>query len=90
MAFAVPFAWFLVRGKLRRGLIPRLAFLCVLGGLQGVVGWWMVKSGLVDDPSVSQYRLTLHLGLAFVILGALLWTGFDLTGEASPFAVTRE
>lgn len=84
LAYAVPFAWFLVRGRVRRGLIPRLVVLFVLGGLQGVVGWWMVKSGLVDDPSVSQYRLTLHLGLAFVILGALLWTGLDLTSESAP------
>lgn len=79
LAFVLPFAWFLIRGKVRRDLRLRLVILLLLGGAQGAVGWWMVKSGLVDDPAVSQYRLTLHLGLAFVILGALLWTAFDLT-----------
>ncbi len=87
LAFVLPFAWFLVRGKVRRGLKLRLFILLLLGGTQGAVGWWMVKSGLVDDPAVSQYRLTLHLGLAFVILGALLWSGFDLTlGSTAPRA----
>jgi heme a synthase len=78
LAFVIPFAWFLIRGMIWRRLVPRLLILLLLGALQGGVGWWMVKSGLVDDPSVSQYRLTAHLGLAFVIMGALLWTGLGL------------
>jgi heme a synthase len=81
LAFVLPFAWFMLRGMVPRTLVPRLLILLVLGGLQGGVGWWMVKSGLVDDPSVSQYRLTVHLGLAFLILGALLWTGLDLVSS---------
>ena len=81
LAFALPFAWFVLRGMVPRPLIPRLVFLLVLGGLQGGVGWWMVKSGLVDDPSVSQYRLTVHLGLAFLIFGGLLWSGLDLVSS---------
>lgn len=89
LAFVFPFAWFLFRGMVRRSLRPRLVVLLLLGGLQGVVGWWMVKSGLVDDPAVSQYRLMAHLGLAFVILGVLLWTGFDLTRGAGGPAVSR-
>lgn len=85
LAFVLPFGWFLFRGMVRRNLRLRLLVLLLLGGMQGAVGWWMVKSGLVDDPSVSQYRLTVHLGLAFVILGALLWTAFDLTlGTTAP------
>jgi heme a synthase len=78
LVFVLPFGWFIVRGMVRRRLIPSLVFLLILGGIQGGVGWWMVKSGLVDDPSVSQYRLTVHLGLAFLILGVLLWTGLSL------------
>jgi cytochrome c oxidase assembly protein subunit 15 len=49
-----------------------------LGGLQGAMGWYMVKSGLVDDPRVSQFRLTAHLGLAFLIFGSLTWIALDL------------
>ncbi len=50
----------------------------ILGGLQGVLGWYMVKSGLVDDPDVSQYRLTAHLGAALLILGYMLWVAMSL------------
>lgn len=93
LAFVLPFGWFMLRGKVGRDLVPRLVILLVLGGLQGGVGWWMVKSGLVDDPSVSQYRLTVHLGLAFLILGALLWTGLTLVSRerrAAPAALYRQ
>jgi cytochrome c oxidase assembly protein subunit 15 len=76
--FALPFLWFLVRGHIPRPMLPRLIGLFVLGGLQGLIGWWMVKSGLVSDPEVSQYRLTVHLSMAFLILGLLIWTALDL------------
>jgi cytochrome c oxidase assembly protein subunit 15 len=56
-----------------RGLWPRLLLLFVLGGCQGLLGWYMVKSGLVDRPSVSQYRLTAHLGLAVALYAAIVW-----------------
>jgi heme a synthase len=78
VAFLVPFLWFLVRRRIPRGYGWPLAGLFVLGGLQGAMGWYMVRSGLVDDPRVSQFRLTAHLGLAFVILGAMLWTALSL------------
>jgi cytochrome c oxidase assembly protein subunit 15 len=81
VAFALPFLWFLLRGGVRRALVPRLILLFALGALQGGIGWWMVKSGLVDDPAVSQYRLALHLGVAFLILGALVWTALTLIGR---------
>ena len=84
LVFLLPFLWFLCRGMLRRRrLVPRLLLLFALGSLQGLVGWWMVKSGLIDNPGVSQYRLTLHLSLAFVILGLLIWTGLDIVGSGS-------
>lgn len=78
MVFLLPLLWFAVRGMLSRPLGLRLAAAFVLGGLQGVLGWYMVKSGLVDRPHVSQYRLTAHLGLALLIYGYLLWLLFDL------------
>ena len=56
----------------------RLVAIFLLGGLQGAVGWWMVKSGLIDDPRVSHVRLSIHLGIAFVIYAAMLWTALDL------------
>ena len=85
LAFFVPLVWFWVRGQIRPGLKPRLIGLFVLGGLQGVLGWVMVKSGLVDRPSVSQYRLAAHLSLAVLIYGALLWTAWGLfMGEHKP------
>lgn len=76
-AFALPFAYFLLRGELPRRLIVRCAGLFILGGLQGAVGWWMVASGLVDRVSVAPERLMIHLGLAFALLGALVWTALD-------------
>lgn len=76
LAFAVPMLWFLLRRQLDRGLLAKLLALLALGGLQGLVGWWMVRSGLVDHPDVSHYRLSTHLGLATVLFGALLWVGF--------------
>jgi len=78
LAFFVPLAWFWLRGRLDRALAWKLVGVFVLGGLQGAMGWYMVKSGLVDDPRVSQFRLTAHLGLAFLIFGAMLWIALDL------------
>jgi len=76
--FFLPFVWFLIRGRIRKPLVPRLIGLFLLGGAQGVLGWYMVRSGLVDIPEVSQYRLAAHLSLAFLIYAALLWTGLSL------------
>lgn len=77
--FLVPFLFFLWRGWLRRPLIiPKLITMFVLGGLQGALGWYMVASGLVDNPHVSQYRLTAHLVAAFVIYAFIFWVALDL------------
>lgn len=76
--FAIPFGYFLLRGRIRRSMIPRMFALFVLGGLQGLMGWYMVKSGLVDVPAVSQYRLTAHLTLAIVIYAYMFWLMLDL------------
>ncbi len=82
LAFAVPFLWFLLSGRVERRRRKILFGLFLLGGLQGLIGWWMVKSGLVDRPDVSHYRLTVHLGVAFLILGALIWVALDLLSKA--------
>lgn len=92
--FAVPMIYFALRGRLRPGLAPGLVALFVLGGLQGLLGWYMVKSGLVDNPRVSQYRLTAHLGVAVAIYAYMLWLAFELlfardrqsTAERAPYA----
>ena len=78
LAFFVPFLYFIVRKAIDGPLGLKLAGIFLLGGLQGAMGWYMVKSGLVDNPHVSQYRLTAHLGLAFVIYAAMFWVALGL------------
>jgi cytochrome c oxidase assembly protein subunit 15 len=78
VAFFVPFLYFLWRRALALPLGLKLGGVFVLGALQGAMGWYMVKSGLVDDPRVSQYRLTAHLVLAIAIYGGMLWVALDL------------
>jgi heme a synthase len=78
VVFLLPFVWFLARGRIDRALAPRLAVVFVLGGLQGALGWYMVKSGLVDRPDVSQYRLAAHLAFALALYGYLMWLVFGL------------
>jgi len=76
--FLLPFLFFLIKGQINKTLTPKLIAMFVLGGMQGLMGWYMVKSGLVDDPHVSQYRLTAHLSLAIIIYAYMLWVALDL------------
>ena len=78
VAFFLPYLGFLVRRRIPPGYAGALAAIFVLGGVQGALGWYMVQSGLVDDPRVSQLRLTAHLGLAFLIFGAMFWVALSL------------
>ena len=78
LAFFVPMVWFLARGYIPWSRSPRYFFMLLLGGMQGLLGWYMVKSGLVDNPAVSQYRLTAHLMSAFLILAFMWWTALSL------------
>lgn len=78
IVFLVPFLYFLVTGRIRRALTPKLIIMFALGGLQGVLGWYMVMSGLVDNPHVSQYRLAAHLVLAVSIYAFMFWVALDL------------
>ena len=78
VVFFLPLVWFVARREIPPGYIGWLFGIFVLGGLQGAMGWYMVKSGLVDDPRVSQFRLTAHLALAFLIFTAMFWAGLTL------------
>jgi cytochrome c oxidase assembly protein subunit 15 len=81
--FALPLVYFLVRRRLPRRLgLPLFGILC-LGGLQGLLGWYMVESGLVHRISVSQYRLVAHLALALLIYAAILWAALGLVRGAA-------
>ena len=82
VVFFVPLLWFVVRRQIPPGYASRLFGIFALGGLQGALGWYMVKSGLIDDPRVSQLRLTAHLGLAFIIFAAMFWTALSLLRPA--------
>jgi len=84
LVYAVPLIIFWIKDRIPQGYKPRLVILLILGGLQGVIGWFMVMSGLVDQPSVSHYRLAAHLGLAFIIFGYLLWLFYGLLPHTSP------
>ncbi len=77
LAYGLPLLVFWLRGSISAHLKPRLLALLGLGALQGGIGWWMVASGLVDRLDVSQYRLAVHLGMAFAILGASIWFGLN-------------
>ena len=77
LAFAAPFAFFLIRREIPRRLIWRCGVMLGLGGLQGLIGWWMVSSGLADRVSVAPERLAVHLGLALALFVMLFWTALD-------------
>ena len=89
--YLLPFLYFLLRRKLDRERAWQLGAIFVLGALQGALGWYMVKSGLVDNPRVSHYRLTAHLGLAIAIYAAMLWVALGLLRPrgAAPLAAPR-
>jgi len=78
LVFLIPFLFFLFTRRLDPEVAWMLGGIFVLGALQGVVGWLMVASGLVDEPRVSSIRLATHLGLAFLIYGFMLWVALDL------------
>ena len=78
LAFALPLAWFAVKRAIPRGYGWKLVALLLLGGSQGLLGWYMVMSGLVDRTDVSHFRLSAHLLLALFIMAALIWTALDL------------
>ncbi len=84
LVFAAPFLWFLLRRRLRPGLAPHLCAMLALGGLQGLIGWYMVASGFAQRTDVSQYRLVIHLLLACAIYVYILWVAFGLLEPRPP------
>ena len=88
LVFALPFLWFLITGRLRRPLLPHLIAMLALGGLQGLLGWYMVASGFAERTDVSQYRLVAHLIAAVAIYSYIFWIALGLlqppTGAPSP------
>jgi cytochrome c oxidase assembly protein subunit 15 len=78
IVFLVPFLLFAWRGYIKKQEWPKYALMFVLGGMQGVLGWYMVMSGLVDNPAVSQYRLVAHLAAAFLIYAYMFWVALSL------------
>ena len=78
LVFIIPFLYFLITRQLNKSTIKKTIILLILGGFQGFLGWYMVKSGLVDRPDVSHYRLAAHLTTAFVTFAFTLWVALDL------------
>jgi heme a synthase len=78
IVFFMGFIYFLIRKKLDRALILRCIILMALGALQGIIGWWMVRSGLSKNPAVSHYRLAVHLMNAFLVFGVTFWFALEL------------
>ena len=74
----IPFLYFIVTKKLKNIILFRSSIILCLVCVQGLIGWWMVKSGLNEIATVSQYRLSVHLSMAFIILGISFWTALDL------------
>ena len=81
LIFFIPFIYFLIKKKLNGSLLNKLLLVFVLGGFQGFLGWYMVKSGLVKDPAVSHYRLASHLITAFITFGYTFWIALNLINE---------
>ncbi len=84
LAFLAPLAWLAATGRIARPLARRLGLIFGLGALQGALGWYMVASGLVDDPRVSPVRLAAHLSMALLLIGLLLWTAWTTRDAPAP------
>jgi cytochrome c oxidase assembly protein subunit 15 len=78
LVFIIPFVYFLIRKQLTKSTIKKSIILLFMGGFQGFLGWYMVKSGLVDRPDVSHYRLAAHLTTAFLTFAYTFWVALDL------------
>jgi cytochrome c oxidase assembly protein subunit 15 len=78
LVFILPFLWFWFRKRISKALMPKLILLLFMGGFQGLLGWYMVKSGLVKNPDVSHYRLAMHLTTAFLTFAYTFWVALGL------------
>lgn len=78
LVFILPFIYFLIKKRLSKETIKKCVVLLAMGGFQGFLGWFMVRSGLIDNPDVSHFRLSLHLTFAFITFAYTLWVALDL------------
>lgn len=78
LVFIIPFVYFLIKKRLSSETIKKCVVLLAMGGFQGFLGWFMVRSGLIDNPDVSHFRLSLHLTFAFITFAYTLWVALDL------------
>lgn len=78
VVFIIPFFWFWLRKKITAELMPKLILILIMGGFQGLLGWYMVKSGLIKNPDVSHYRLAMHLSTAFLTFAYTFWVALGL------------
>ena len=83
VVFIIPFGYFLIKKKLSKKTILQCCILLIMGATQGLIGWWMVKSGLVNKPDVSHYRLAIHLITAFLTCAYTLWVALSLIFPSS-------
>ncbi len=90
LVFFLPFLYFWIRRRLNRPLLKKLGIAFLIGGLQGLMGWYMVMSGLVDMPRVSHYRLAAHLSLALFLLAYLFWIAVDLMNDNNNIQVNSD
>lgn len=84
VVFAIPLLWFAATRAITLIKTAQLFTIFLLGGAQGMIGWYMVQSGLVDDPRVSPYRLALHLGMAFTLFALILWQAHNFGRRPTP------
>jgi cytochrome c oxidase assembly protein subunit 15 len=89
LAFIIPFVYFLIQKRIDKATLNKCFVLLGMGALQGFFGWFMVKSGLVDNPDVSHYRLSLHLTFAFITFAYTLWVALDLIYPDRKFVVVE-
>lgn len=78
LVFLIPFVYFLIKKRLSSETIKKCVILLGMGAFQGFLGWFMVRSGLIDNPDVSHFRLSLHLTFAFITFAYTLWVALDL------------
>lgn len=81
LVFIIPFFYFLLKDKIKGKLLVKCVIILCMGGFQGFLGWWMVKSGLVNNPDVSHYRLATHLVTAFLTFAFTFWVALELIFE---------
>lgn len=91
LAYGLPLLYFAIKKQIPQGFGRTLFGLLLLGGAQGLMGWYMVQSGLINEPAVSHYRLAAHLSLAFLIFALLIWTALSIkASRPSPSVATKK